>query len=294
MIKYENAVGSATLSDAAQLRIFQNVKDELEKRTERPARRIFTKPVIAVLLSAVLLVGVATPIGVVFHDHTASDNSVSDGFIITDNSVPEELSPYFCAYKFDTNIFDPNNVEVEIYLGISESIFAECYSYDMQRTESRGNIIERSIMPTIKNYKSINAHLQNAYSLENAVEYPDKYIDFLRSTPLLKYDHGLYIWDKIVFDDMENFPFEKYKMSYYEKKDGFIREYSYSKRVAIPEDFFEEESGAIYIDLEEYTRYENGELWLRATTYYPKIGFSYYKKEGKIYVENVEKGTNVM
>ncbi len=287
MIKYENAVGSATLSDAAQLRIFQNVKDELEKRTERPARRIFTKPVIAVLLSAVVLVGVATPIGVVFHDHTASDNSVSGGFIITDNSLPEELSPYFCAYKFDTNIFDPNNVEIEIYLGISESTFAECYSYDMQRIESFGNIIERSIMPTIKKYKSIDAYLRNAYSLENDIGYTDKYIDFLRNTPLLKYDHGLYIWDKIVFDKIENFPFEKYKMNSYKKKDVFIREYSYSKRVTIPEDFFEEESGAICIDLEEYTRYENGELWLRAAVSDLLVGFSYYKKGGKIYVENV-------
>lgn len=293
MIKYENAVSSATLSDAAQLRIFQNVKDELEKRTERPARRIFTKPVIAVLLSAVLLVGVATPIGVVFHDHTASDNSVSDGFIITNDSAtePERLIPYYCAYKFDSNVFDPNNVEVEIYLGIDYTL-SECYLSDLQNTRSWGNIIDHSIMPTIKKYKSIYAHLRNAYSLENANEYFDKYIDFLRDTPLLKYDHGLYIWDKIVFDDMENFPFEKYKMSSYKKKDVFIREYSYSKRVAIPEDFFEEESGVICIDLEEYLLYENGESLLRDTV--PKIGFSYYKKGGKIYVENVEKGTNVM
>lgn len=277
MMNYKNSLHSSALSASAQLRILQNVKDELKKRKGTKPRKIFTKPVVAVLMSAVLIAGLAAPIGVVLHDRATSDNSVSGGLIITDNSDPEVLTPYYCAYKFDTNVFDPNNVEVEIYLGIDKIALTELHLDDMEKSKLWGNIIEYSIMPTIKNYKLIDEYLQ-----ENDIEY----IDFFRNTALSKYNHGLYIWDKIAFDKIENFPFEKFDMESYEERNILRREFSYSERVTIPAVFFEEESGVICLDLEGYKQYENGHSLMRETLY-PKMKFSYYKKGDKIYVENI-------
>lgn len=238
-------------------------------------KKLLTGIIIAVVccvLAAVIVINVLLSGKAISHVGV-EDTSVSYGYI-TKGSNPDMafLTPYWCAFRFETNEYEENAVNGKISYAISNDIFGRCYRQLLgDCSHFKDKILEYNIYFLIQN-------TQVAQDLNNSLYHGEpEYAQQLKEFEIGTVQKGVYIHEKLEFNDFDSFPFDKYDISVYREEEQVFHEFAHTDEVTFPEQLFAGSQGSIRISLVECVTYDSGRVNYNTDDY---GAFFYYLKEG--------------
>ena len=212
-------------------------------------------------------------------DGGVTDTSVSVGYNKYSDRVPPGasvppavLTPYFCAYRFETNVYEANAVNCKFSYAISKGIFKECYENMLWSCRGEDTITEYNIYLLIENTKSAADLNYLRYHQE------PEFAQQLKEYEVGAVQNGVYVHEKIEFQDLNSFPFKRYSVSSdWNDKEQLVREFAHTEEMNLPEQLFIDDSGCIKIMLVDCVTYASGKV---SYTEDAENAYFHYLKEG--------------
>lgn len=202
------------------------------------------------------------------------DNSVSSGYVSTGGgSAPCVLTPYFCAYRFETNVYEANSVNCKVSYAIDGNVFKMCYE-DLLYYNSQDTITEYNIYLLIVNGEVAGDLFDFRYNRE------PEYAQRLKGLDTGTAQNGVYIHERFEFKDLNSFPFDRYDISIYWEKEQKIREFAHTEEIIVPEQLFVGDSGCISICLEQCVTFGSGKVDYLGDT--DNVYFHYLKEGDQV------------
>lgn len=208
------------------------------------------------------------------------DNSVSAGYVSPDSNSstnadipPSMLTPYWCAYRFEANVYETNAVNGKVSYAIDDNVFEMCYNGLLGYCDAfESEIVEYDIYLVIYNTEVASDLISSRYHREPA------YAQQLKEYEPGTVQNGVYVHKKFEFKDLNSFPFDKYSISVYrDEKKQIVRNFAHTEEINIPEQLFADDIGCIEIALEECVTYDNGRVTYNMNS---DVTDFYYLKEG--------------
>lgn len=197
------------------------------------------------------------------------DTSVSCGYVKEFEKSEDPVSiltPYFCAYRFETNEYKVSAVNGKISYAIDYGIFKELYDNRLYCSSSKDTITDYNIYLIMRN-------------TETAIVRDLSYAQRLKGYDAGTVQNGVYIHEKFEFNDLNSFPFDNCSLSsYLDKKEQLVRrDFTHTEEVTVPEELFAGNKGCIDIRLTECIIFDSGKI-----EYLDNCGstYLYYLKEG--------------
>lgn len=201
------------------------------------------------------------------------DNSISQGYVSpVVNRDGSMLTPYFSAFRFETNLYEANDVTGKFSYAISHDVFRMVYNDKLSYCDVlEDTITEYNAYFVMENTEATSDLISSRNNREPL------YAQQLKECEQGTVQNGIYVHEKFEFEDLDSFPFDKYSISIHSNEKEIISEFTHTEEITIPEQLFVGNKGEICIYLVECVTYDSGRVRYLTED---ELCYFYYLKDG--------------